>query len=1077
MSESRILLRGILKVVGLGLLLIVLLGTAGYLFRALLLQELVRPLLARELSRRFQVEATIDRLQLRGGELRVDGLHIERAGTGRLDAKRLELALDWSILSDRNLPRLLLVAPKITLFAPTTPTKTKQSSWPERPPISIGALEVRDGEFLPAAGGGQPWRFDGRGELGRQWTVALRLQSGDVPEQTLALQANGTWDGAIHGAIEGLQWRGTELLAAPLRLGMDAGGWTDLDGEIRLAALTDDDLRPLLQAFGQSLPATLPWRVEELRLRPVLAGGEWRLEVRAAILRVGAERSRALLREVTLSGQAAAGRPLVFTAQGLLGSAGDPLVVAGQWTSPTLELTRLDWRSQALLAKPLNFTLAGRETAVAGGLHLGQLDDGALRPLLALADLRLPPEPHWSLRDLVLEPAWDGSRLQLAINARSGALRSGEREFRVGRLGLKFSGSPGDWRLSGAGQLGGESLLQGELRLRGKTLGGHAMLKLPNLAGLPQQQPGLGLPPMAGALTLEVKIGGSTTHPRFDLKAAARGLTRAGATGLPALDLQAAARLSPRQQRWQLRGGSLTGTLSGPVSGTLAGRFQGSLGTAGWSAQLTELKFAKPSWSSADGLSAYAGERLALEGTFSAAAGTPARFDLQGELAGGELLYDAYYASLAETSARFDVKGDWSAGNYRLERGRVAIPQLGELTLSGELGPAGARLTATLELPDLARALEQHGRSLLLEPFPRLQGLALAGGLRIAAAGFRSDRGWGLKLDLAPRKVALGWGKKVQVAGLDGDIPLQLGTAAAGGELSGRLSWTSLAAGPLRSGPAGLAIRSRPGELRLPGELHLDLAGGELTMAGLDLALPPRPLEVSTRLTISGVELQALTRELGWPELRGTLGADLGQLRYRSGELSIAGEAGIEVFGGQIRVRGMRIRDLFTRYPVFLADIDFSGLDLHRLTSTLAFGEMNGVIDGHIHQLSLFGTTPTHFEAALHARPKGTRNISVKALNNLSILTQGGLSTVLSRGIYRFIDFYRYRSIGIVCSLENDRFRMRGTARKGSDRYLVSGAFLPPRIDVVTSSPVVSFREMIRRLKRIDRAGSSAPPH
>ncbi len=1075
MSKHRILLRRILMAVSLGLLLIALLATAVYLFRGRLLQELARPLLARELSRRFQVAATIDRLQLRGGELRVDGLHIERAGTGRLDVVRLELGLDRRILGERHLPRLLLVAPKITLFAPTTPTKAKQGSWLDRPPISIGAIEIRDGEFR-SADGSQPWRFDGRGKLGRQWTVALRLQPGDAPEQTLALQASGTWDKAIRGAIEGLQWRGTELLAAPLRLGLDAGGWTDLDGEIRLAALTDDDLRPLLQALGQSLPPTLPWRAEELRLRPVLAGGEWRLEAQAAALRVGADRSRALLREVTLSGQAAAGRPLVFTAQGLLGSAGDPLVVGGQWTSPTLELTRLDWRSQALLAKPLNFTLAGRETAVAGGLHLGQLDDRALRPLLALADLRLPPEPHWSLRDLVLEPAWDGSRLQLAINARSGALRSGERELRVGPLGLKLTGSPGNWRLSGTGQLGGKSRLQGDLRLSGKTLAGQAMLKLPNLAGLPQQQAGLGLPPLAGALTLEAKIGGSTAHPRFDLQAVARGLTRSDAAGLPALDLQAAARLTPGQQHWQLSGGSLAGSLSGPVSGTLSGRFQGSVGTGGWSAKLTELKFAKPSWSSADGLSAYAGDRLTLQGTLSAAAGTPVRFDLQGELAGGELLLGAYYASLTEISARFGVQGDWSAGNYRLERGRVTIPQLGELTLDGVLGPAGARLTATLELPDLARALEQHGRNLLVEPFPRLQGLALAGSLRIAAAGFRSDRGWGLKLNLAPRKVALGWGKKVQVAGLDGDIPLQLGPAAEGGELSGRLSWTSLAAGPLHSGPVGVAIRSRPGELRLPAELHLGLAGGELAVAGLDLALPPHPLEGSVRLNLNGVELQVLTRELGWPELRGTLGADLGQLHYRGGELGIAGEAGIEVFGGQIRVRGMRVRDLFTRYPVFLADIDFTGLDLHRLTGTLAFGEMNGVIDGHIHQLSLFGTTPTHFEAALHTRSSGTRNISVKALNNLSILTQGGLSTVLSRGIYRFIDFYRYRKIGIVCSLENDRFRMRGTARKGSDRYLVSGAFLPPRIDVVTSSPVVSFREMVRRLKRIDRAGGSAPP-
>ena len=214
-------------------------------------------------------------------------------------------------------------------------------------------------------------------------------------------------------------------------------------------------------------------------------------------------------------------------------------------------------------------------------------------------------------------------------------------------------------------------------------------------------------------------------------------------------------------------------------------------------------------------------------------------------------------------------------------------------------------------------------------------------------------------------------------------------------------------------------------------------------------------------------------QELGWPEMDGTLGADLGRLHYRSGELSIAGEAEIEVFAGRISVRNMQVKEPFSRYPVFLADIDFSGIDLYRLTKTFSFGEMNGVIDGYVHQLRVFGATPTRFEARLSTRKSGTRNISVKALNNLSILSQGGLSAALSRGIYRFIDFYRYRSIGIVCSLENDQFRMRGTALEGSDRYLVYGGLLPPRIDVVSSSPTVSFREMVKRLKRIDRTGSS----
>jgi len=57
----------------------------------------------------------------------------------------------------------------------------------------------------------------------------------------------------------------------------------------------------------------------------------------------------------------------------------------------------------------------------------------------------------------------------------------------------------------------------------------------------------------------------------------------------------------------------------------------------------------------------------------------------------------------------------------------------------------------------------------------------------------------------------------------------------------------------------------------------------------------------------------------------------------------------------------------------------------------------------------------------------------------------------------------------MTCSLHNDAFYLRGTAKHGSDQYLVDGGLLPPRIDVIISSPAISFKEMMRRLKRIER--------
>jgi len=1076
MSRPRPISRRFLLGASLCLLLVGLFAAGLWLFRERLLQELLRPLLVRELSRRWQIEAVIGRLQLDNWTLEAQQLHFERAGLGRLDLERLQIRLDWQAMSDRRLQQLVLVRPRLTLPESAPAPAARAGAWPQGPPLTIARIEIREGEILLPGTATRRWQVAAHGTLGSQWTLDAQLQSSPDPGQRLALQARGSWKGALRAEVEHLAWQERELLGTPLRLALLDGELIELSGMLQLDTLTDAELRPLLEALGRPLPPTPPWRLDKLDLKPSLVNAAFRLEGSLGSLQIGTGGSRPLLQQLGLSADAVTTGALNFAAEARLGPTGDPIVLAGELLGtdpPALTLSRLDWRGEGMLTEPLRFSLAAGKPGLTASLQLAELSDAALRPLLALADIRLPAAPQWSLRDLTFAPAWDGSRWQLQLVAGSGSLRAADRKLAVGHIELAIDGHAGDWQLNGTTRIGAQGRLHGRLRLHEELLDGEANLELPDLASLDQLLPGVGLPALNGTASLSARISGRSDQPSFAVSATLRELTLPDTAGLPRLELQAKAVIAQRQETWLLSSGTLSGALAGQWGGTLAGRFTGRLGNNGWSLQVSELQGNELSWTAQDGLSAYAGGHVTLHGSVSSAGGAPVGIDLQGELADGELLYGAAYLPLQSVSARFDLRGDVAAGTVRLQRVALQVPQLGELALDGELGKAGSRWNATLELPDLQQALDRHGRKLLGESFPRSQDLTLAGGLRIAATGSHRPQGWNLQLRIEPRQLSLDWGERIHLAGLQGEVPLQLGSAGKNEAQSGRLAWTRLACGPVTAGPGELATRSRPGQLQLPGELRLGLAGGELLLAELELTLPPQELEVATRLTVSGVELQTLTDELGWPEMRGGLSADLGRLHYRDGELGSAGTAEIDVFGGQIRVGGMRLREPFSRYPVFQADLDFSGIDLYRLTNTFAFGEMNGVIDGHIHRLNLFGVTPTRFEAALKTRNSGTRNISVKALNNLTILSQGGLSAALSRGIYRFIDFYRYRSLGIECSLENDLFRMRGTAREGSDRYLVYGAFLPPRIDIVTSSPTVSFKEMVKRLKRIERPGSS----
>jgi hypothetical protein len=103
---------------------------------------------------------------------------------------------------------------------------------------------------------------------------------------------------------------------------------------------------------------------------------------------------------------------------------------------------------------------------------------------------------------------------------------------------------------------------------------------------------------------------------------------------------------------------------------------------------------------------------------------------------------------------------------------------------------------------------------------------------------------------------------------------------------------------------------------------------------------------------------------------------------------------------------------------------------------------------------------------------KKSQVISVAAVQNLSILGTGSsaISSVLNSGVHRFFKEYPYSRIGILCTLENDTFSIRGKIREGGQEYLVRRGWLRG-IDVVIQNPnnSVNFGDMKERIGRIFR--------
>lgn len=1035
---------------GLLLTLSVAQSVAGWKLTDYLAGHVLRPTLVRLVEYALDAEVRLARMELSSSRLTVAQLAITRAEAFTINVAEVDIRFSLSGLWLRRIDAIRLQQPRVELAGLLLPSDGSSSGFPTSPPFEIALLRINDGA-LTVNLEDQRWelgdlRLDLHGTHRPRFEASAQL--GGEPGFPLLLAGEGSWEEHPALTISRFDWDGIPLLDAPLRFQLDSAG-ASVSGRARLPRLNRAELERVAKTLA--FPLNLPDGFDFSAVNPELAvtlqpGG---LEVRMAIPAADVRRDR---------------QKLTFEAFSL---------------SLRRQKDRT-WRGEGrfTLEQRAHTTFTARYDAdtLSGGFDCILTDSGALLGRFD-PELRrrvigggvLDGKFSWSPEQLAVQANFTGRpvpglddaylldiaplQLWLSLQGPPDRLKSEARLLLDKRPLFSLAGTLSHWRwrlepvaLADLAPLTGAGRIPEYLR------------ELQGVAG-------------AGELSFPAEGGASGL---FDLKA-----TTFAASGLEAEALFASGEFRHSPTGTDIRDLRFAGRLHAPEfgSGRLSGMADIHLNPKQTRVRLTNLECAALELLSADGLSGLSGGKIGVRGEIRHQHGESAvDLDLDGNLAVGEVLHGTFYANLSPHEGLLKLAGraDWAERSLTAKELSLHIPELARVRLAGLVTPDRQELSGTLESAPLSAAFERYLRAPLTEGDSPFKELTLDGRLDAGLLLHRTPKGFSLAGHLEPRGLALALPEsQLEIAGLNGRIPLlyQRGDLPAETETrSGRLDFARFVLGPLQLESGALPLHAAPNRLTVATFPQGQVAGGRMHLADLRAAFEGNGPTLAARIRFEEIDLAQLSRELDWAPLSGRLNADLGEIRYADKTLSSAGTIHAELFGGTLDITKISLRDPLSRYRTIHGDVEFAGIDLGRLTQTFEFGEMNGILDGHIRDLRLFGTTPSHFSAQLSTREDGRRNISVKALKNLSILSQGALSEALSQGIYRFIDFYRYQKIGIDCTLGNDSFRLRGTAREGEDSYLVYGGLLPPKIDIIAPERAISFKEMLKRISRLDRA-------
>jgi len=474
-------------------------------------------------------------------------------------------------------------------------------------------------------------------------------------------------------------------------------------------------------------------------------------------------------------------------------------------------------------------------------------------------------------------------------------------------------------------------------------------------------------------------------------------------------------------------------------------------------------------------------EGLRIEADMDAESSYPADevgFTISGMATGLELLVGSFYGDFTHKDIKFSSTGRYSMDRDLLDirQAGIDLQDIGTFTFSGNISRITSSPAIDAEL--IIKGLRNDNvydlfiKDTFRESIP-LPGRLNTDGrtsirLSLKSSGGLTQVDGMIYLDDVDIR-----GDGFSIEGIDLAMPVEISYPLT--EQTGVPSYGSLRIGAISMGGVeidGLSLSPTiwHNELIFRDDILVPVLGGEVVLRGVRFGgiMDDEPV-LSFSSEIRGVDLQMLTRALDIQRFGGNISGSIPKARLSRNSLTVDGEVVIRAFGGEIRITELSVNNLFSNIPSIRTSIQLNDIDLGMLTDTFEFGKITGVMNGYVRDLVITNGEVERFDISLESiKKRGVSQwISVKALKKISILGSGGPASILDRGIYRLFKRYRYEKMGIRGGLRNDRMVLHGIMRQGDREYIVKGGLLPPKVDVISYTQEISFKELIRRLRRI----------
>jgi hypothetical protein len=298
-----------------------------------------------------------------------------------------------------------------------------------------------------------------------------------------------------------------------------------------------------------------------------------------------------------------------------------------------------------------------------------------------------------------------------------------------------------------------------------------------------------------------------------------------------------------------------------------------------------------------------------------------------------------------------------------------------------------------------------------------------------------------------------------QASGLRGDLDW----SAQSEKAPTTLAWNQLVLRQFTTGAAQSRWRSQEGTLNLQTPLELAAWKGHARLTRFEWRPEATKADrFNLTASIAGMDMGAINQALGWAPFPGTLDGTISSVRWTGDRYALDGQLTIHAFAGTAELSNLAVQQPLSNVPTLSGDVALHQVDLAPVADTFNFGALSGRLDGSIEGLQLVGGSPVAFKASLLAQNGG--RISLRAANNLSIVTGGTPASGLQGAVMKLFKAASYKRMGINVALQNGVCSLSGLDGDASGYSIVEGTGLP-YLHVTGTQSRIEWPLLVHRLK------------